>query len=318
MPIGEMMDLDAIVYPNPDYVQPVPNTRLCGKCGTLIRNIAVPDGEGVWDGIAEYHIRCEPDEDGMKFAYLPGPSGLDLPERRELLDVIEGECADDVRSQQLAVGPSEIGGACVRRLAMRIDAVPSVNRTNDPWPSEVGTAIHAQLQKRFEARNRRLGRRRWVTETRVFPDPIISGSSDLYDSDRRVVIDFKTMGKSAEHKLMKDGPDEGYYKQIQVYGLGFARAGYRVDKVGLFFLPRSGFLRDAPYYEWDFNPAVAQEVIARVYSVGKALADLKARNPGVDIWGQVPSSDGNFCAWCPFYDRRADVVSATGCPGHHS
>jgi hypothetical protein len=149
----------------------------------------------------------------------------------------------------------------------------------------------------------------------VRADLLISGTSDVFDLRTGTVIDWKTMGDTAKRKLATDGPSHGYEVQIQTYGLGYYRAGFPVRKVALMFLPRSGLLRDARYYEWGFDPSIAHAAIERVYRIGKSVVELQGGDRRAEMWDQVPRSPSNLCGWCPFFKKGALSVTSRGCPG---
>lgn len=291
---------------------PPPTGRLCRKCGVVICNDHNEIGR-TWDGISEYHVNCAP----MKFSEI-GMPGEGHPVREALAGVIRDASSGEARSQQTAVGPSELGSPCERRLAMRMAGVVPVNRSSDPWPAIVGTAIHAQLREYFEWDNARAiaaGRpARWVTEQRVHPSPVISGSSDLYDRATATVIDWKTVGDGKLPQIVKEGPTLGFQRQIQLYGLGYLRAGFQVNTVALAFLPRAGRLSSLTYYEWPFDPGMAQQTLDRAYRIGSRVVELQ-RQLGPEIWDRIPGNTEDHCGWCPFFRKNVVRVSSEGCPG---
>src|SRR6185369_9665685 len=76
----------------------------------------------------------------------------ELKERNEelkaqLLEIITWADQNSTRSQQLAIGPSEIGNTCDQRIARTLAALPQVNFRFDPWAGIVGTSIHSWIQK---------------------------------------------------------------------------------------------------------------------------------------------------------------------------
>jgi len=278
--------------------------RMCRKCGRILSRHLTG-----W-----YHINCEP---GVKFLAAPN-TGSDHPMRTELVNAFLTHDASRARSRQVEIGPSEIGTSCERLLGYKMAGIGEINRTNDPWPAYVGTAIHAQFQEALELYNRTV-RPRFLTERKVYPDPIVQGTADAYDVEEAEVIDLKSMGKSKERELDEVGPPWGYYVQIQTYGLGYLLAGYQVKTVSLFFVPRAGYLkRSARYYRWTFDETVAREAIARLYRVGGNVLALRNAAGGEDFWSKVPADGGKNCGLCPFYRRPEgpdDVATADGCPG---
>lgn len=289
---------------------PKPKPQTCKFCGTMLHPLLVERNE-------DKHPNCS--ASGLKFIQVETVAGSDHPMRTQLISLIRWVDRTSARSRQLAIGPSEIGASCDRRLAMRMGGVKAVNRTADPWPAIIGTAMHDWLKKAMELDNERLVQAgqapRWIIEYRVEADPLISGTSDVYDTWTYTVIDWKSMGETAKAKLVKEGPSDGYRIQINTYGLGYSRAGFRVDKVALMFLPRSGRLSDARYFEWPFEPAIAQRAIERVYRVGQGVVDLRSQHQTDDVWKHVPGDPTALCGWCPFYIRDAAAVTDRGCPG---
>lgn len=295
------------VTPTP---QPVPPLQSCRVCGYTLAPPLLERGE-------DTHPNCK--DAGLKFAKLDTVPGSDDPMRTVLIDLIRAHDRGSVRSRQVAVGPSEIGGSCDRRLGMRIAGVKMVNRSSDPWPAIVGTSIHEWLRAALQRDNDALiaaGRSpRWILEEHITADRLIHGTSDAYDTWTGTVIDWKTMGDTARRKLAEDGPSDGYVVQINTYGLGFVRAGYPVKKVALMFLPRSGNLKDARYFEWDFDPEIAHRAIERVYAIGRAVLATRQQQGTDEIWHLVPSDVTALCGWCPYFRRGLDVASSRGCPG---
>lgn len=306
-----MQDAPATPEQQIPVTRPAPvATKLCKGCGSLLAQSLQDEG-------AEFHPNCA--ERKLVFNQTAPEPGTEHPMRTHLIGLIKYSDHTSARSQQRAIGPSEIGGSCDRRLSMRISGLLPVNRTSDPWPAIVGTAMHDWLQRCMERDNRRLVAEgkppRWITEKRVQADQIIHGTSDVYDTETQTVIDWKSMGKTAEARLIKDGPSDGYQVQINTYGLGFMRAGYPVKRVALMFLPRAGLLSSARYYEWPFEPAMAQAAIDRVYRVGRSLLQLRQEAGSNEVWDRVPADVTALCGWCPFFLRGLPQASSRGCPG---
>lgn len=241
--------------------------------------------------------------------------GADDELRNELVGAIRHAAANDPRTLQVRVGPSELGGPCDRRLAMRMCGVKQVNRVADPWPSTVGTAIHAWLQGAMESENTRLGFRRWITEHRVWADPMLGGTSDLFDTTSGTVVDWKTVGETRFRELKSSAlaPD-GYMIQANIYGMGWENAGFRVKHVALAMLPRAGNVRDMIFFRSPYDRAIGQRAVNRLYSVGAGVRQLREQAGREDVWDLIPGVE-DHCGWCPFFRRGAASVSGEGCPG---
>lgn len=310
-------DTMSVIRPTASVPPPPRPVQLCRGCGKLLLQEQKDAG-------VDLHPGCSAPKPGpIPNLTINAPTlvpGSNHPMRTILLDQVRWASSNAPRSLQVGLGPSEVGGSCDRRLAMRIAGLRTVNRTSDPWPAIVGTAIHDWLQRCLELDNQRLvaaGKSlRWVTEVKVRPDLILTGKADAFDLETGTVIDWKTMGDTSSKRLAEDGPSLGYQIQIQTYGLGFYRAGYEVKKVALMFLPRSGMLKSARYFEWPFNPAMAQEAIERVYRIGREVLRLQSDGLGDRVWENIPCDPGALCGWCPFFRRDSAVVTENGCPGH--
>lgn len=82
-------------------------------------------------------------------------------------------------------------GNCHRLVIGKFAGEQITNHVTDPWPSIVGTAVHAWLAEKFLIENTINGVIRWVTEQRVHPDPLYPGTADLYDAYEQVLVDHK-------------------------------------------------------------------------------------------------------------------------------
>ena len=211
------------------------------------------------------------------------------------------------RSVQRAIGPSEVGTRCGRRLAYRMLDVDPVNHDPDPWAAIVGTATHAWLEAAFAEENARLGWDRWETEVRVDLPTYMSGSVDLYDHHTRTVIDHKVRGAAAM-KRAKAGVSEQERTQVHIYACGLRMQGYDVEHVAIVSWPRAGTLRDAIYWTEPYDEAVVEAALERIDAMRVVLAAGTAALP------MIPTADA-FCSYCPFY-LPASTDAATACPGH--
>jgi LAGLIDADG-like domain len=122
---------------------------------------------------------------------LDGNSAWASRYAHELKGVITRQATLAPRSRQVHLGPSELGIACDRAVVGKLAGLPRTNHVSDPWPSIVGTAVHAWLAQAFLDDNARERMLRWVTETRVIPHPEHPGTADLYDAYEAAVVDHK-------------------------------------------------------------------------------------------------------------------------------
>ena len=236
----------------------------------------------------------------------------------DLTDVITWAARGADRSQQVAVGPSEIGGTCERRLAMGLLGAPKVNDNRDEWTSTVGTACHTWMEQAFGADNARRQAQglpmRWLIEQTVHIRPGLIGHCDLYDMQTNTVIDHKFPGVTSIRKYRRQGhPGQQYRWQAHLYGKGWANLGMPVRAVQLIMWPRSGLLRDA--WEWSepYSPEVADTALARVDKLLTA-ADVAEGMGELETLMDMLDRDTEHCSWCAFFDRTATDPLA-GCRG---
>lgn len=127
------------------------------------------------------------------------------------------------RSLQTAIGPSEIGDPCERKLSYKVLDWPVAPGEQDPIAPVIGTGFHAWMEEQFTARNT-AGRYKIEEKVTVRDSPVeaarVRGSSDLYDRTTRTNYDWKLVGVSSLDKYRRGGPGEQYRIQAHLYGLG--------------------------------------------------------------------------------------------------
>jgi hypothetical protein len=235
----------------------------------------------------------------------------------ELRRVVHTHAAQAPRSLQVHLGPSELGTPCDRQVAAKMARVPSTNHVMDPWPSVVGTAVHAWLADAFAAENDRLDRIRWVPEQRVVPHPDHSGTADLYDADEEAVVDHKVLGPTSLDKVRSpQGPPRHYVVQLLLYALGYRNLGLPVRRVALAAYPRTKATLDE-LYVWERPYTLADdELIAEVFAQTEYRRQWAvALLTGAATLNDVPATPSDSCVWCPVYRPSAAYDGGSGCPG---
>lgn len=283
---------------------PNEGSTLCLGCGKIM--VVLEPG-------FHYHPLCIP-----TFTPIPGMKGMsffELEIRDDLVDIIRWAQNNSDRSQQVALGASEVGQECDRRLAYRMAAVPEVNVTMDPWPAIVGTAVHGWMEDAVNRYQQVHGIDDWATEMEVWASDLVKGHTDLYDKRRFAVLDYKFPSPDNFRKLKADGPSVQYQVQVQLYGLGHVRAGRRVDRVGLVVASRSGWLKDLWVWTVPFDQAAAEAALQRIYTLGGSLL-ASLENVGGQAYADVPASASRLCTWCPWFNRDLSKASERGCPGY--
>lgn len=274
---------------------------LCLECGMIITS--------TWPG--PYHTNCWPEHEPM-----PGKDGMtpfDLGIQDDLINVVRWAHNNSPRGQQIALGCSEAGHPCDRRIGYTMAAIPPANLFADPWPATVGTSIHSWLEQAMEAYQDTHGIDEWATELEVYPSTLIKGHTDLYAKKRFTVLDWKFPGASNMKKMRKEGPSMQYQVQVQLYGLGHVQAGRRVDRVGIVAVGREAWLKDMYVWTTPFDRGVAEAALDRVDKIGKKLIEMDILN-NPDRWIDVPSDPGFMCRFCPYYQRGV-MTNDKGCAG---
>lgn len=226
---------------------------------------------------------------------------------REVRDVIVHTASNAPRSVQRHLGPSELGAACDRQVVGKLIAAGRTNNVADPWPSIVGTAVHAWLAAAFERENERYGMIRYLTELRVAPTPAHPGSTDLYDDWEQAVVDWKILGPTSLSKVRSpSGPSRRYQVQLLLYGAGCRAAGLPVKRVVLCALPRTAANLENMYV-WD-HPCVPDDewLISEVLRVTDVRKEIAAEIlAGRMRLSEVPiTPDDDECFFCVSGDTQ--------------
>jgi hypothetical protein len=255
----------------------------------------------------------------MSVAPLPDPFTAYDSDPELVLDAYMSQITEAItnhpRSLQKAIGPSEVGMDCLRRLAYKL--LDHEERPQAPnWKATVGTAVHSWLEDVFTAdpEIQASGLQRWCTETRVDVGEVpgighITGSCDLYDRVTGTVLDHKCVGPAQLKKYRANGPSQQYRTQAHLYGRGWVRAGMRATHVAICFLPRNGDLRDAYLWHEPYDEQIAVDGLNRLAGI-QALIQMQ----GDQALPLIPTAD-QYCFNCPFYKAGSSDL-ADGCPGH--
>lgn len=238
---------------------------------------------------------------------------------KELLAEISRSIDEHPRSQQVAIGPSEVGHPCARRIGYKLLNYPE--RSSEPnWKATVGTYAHAGLEQVMDNANVRLaegmtGQERFLIEEDLvcgtIGDQLLTGHCDLYDRVTDTVVDWKTVGPAQLKKYKAHGPGDQYRVQAHIYGRGWALRGFPVQRVAVMFLPRNGELRESYWWTEDYDEQVAVSAIARVTGI-KLTTDAL----GPAALPMLGTADA-YCNRCPFFAARSTDLTA-GCPGDPS
>lgn len=231
----------------------------------------------------------------------------------ELEYFIEDAITSHPRSAQKALGPSEVGCVCPRKLAYKILDVEPANEGLLPWKPTIGTAMHTWLEQAFRRANRKLDQTRFLLEHRVhvgtINDTPVVGSCDLYDRVTATSVDFKLVGAEQLHKYKANGPGQEYRAQAHLYGRGWTKRGHPVDTVAIMFLPRDREFREGFTWHEPYDAQVAIDALTRVEGIDRLTTALGTGAPAL-----LPTAD-DWCHFCPFY-LPASTELDQACPGH--
>ena len=229
--------------------------------------------------------------------------------RAAVISAVEGFSAVHPRTLQRELGPSEVGEPCARQLAYKLmDGPENPGRRIDPWPSFLGVAGHARLEKTLEWDNAR-SPGTWLTERRVHIPGVRDGgrgTSDALYVPTNTVIDWKILGDTTFRQLELEGfkASRKYKAQGHIYGLGWAAAGHRVDWVALGIFGRAKPLSSMFVVAEPFDPAFAAAELGRVSDVRRVVEWLKAQ--GTSDVSIVPPTPGKGCYYCPYRGAARD------------
>lgn len=227
--------------------------------------------------------------------------------------VIFDAIANQPRSQQTLIGPSEIGTDCIRCLARKLAGMERYKPRSVqdlPWLPFLGTSMHEMLERFFQEANVNGETPRWLVENRLTVGAIgpnvITGSCDLFDTLTGTVIDHKLVGATKLASVNRKGPGDTYRIQAHLYGLGWVNAGYDVNEVAVKFYPRNNISLSAGiFWSEPYNEQVALDALARaneIYASVTSTEDLNAYLRTLDI-----SKDCFSCAEYPSVDEPVDV-----------
>jgi hypothetical protein len=255
-------------------------------------------------------------------ASVPVMSGGNTPYAaryaRELREIAVRQAHRQPRSVQRTLGPSELGHECDRQVIGKMSGQPITNHVVDPWPSIVGTAVHAWLAEKFKLENTIDNILRWVPEMRVFPDPRYPGTADLYDAAEQNLVDHKVLGPTTMAKIQSaEGPPLHYVVQLLLYARGYRNLGLPVRRVILAAWPRTSPTLDSMYcWERVYTPAddeLITEVLARTELRRQVASAVMAGRIPIEA---VPRKPGDDCFFCPWFRPQSARDGGPGCPGH--
>lgn len=212
------------------------------------------------------------------------------------------------RSKQIAIGPSEIGHDCTRRLAYKLLDWEKFNESpGGNWSAQVGTAIHGYLADIFGKREG------YEVERKVTIRGNLAGTVDLYDVNRGIVMDWKTTGLTGLKERRSSGPTNQQKIQVMLYCYGKKQAGYDVKQGALVYLPTSGSITDMHVELFDYDENLALAALERLDSIHSLLGSMDLEK-FPQYWDLVPAESNRLCNYCPYFVPFSKDL-AKGCNG---
>lgn len=209
----------------------------------------------------------------------------------DLIKAITNTSKNSARSNQVQVGPSEIGG-CRRRTWNRLNNVSETNPNTLSLAAIMGTAIHTYIQNAFHAQDP-FGERYLLEQSFEYND--LKGHVDMYDIEKMEVVDWKTTKKAG----LAYFPSKQQRWQVQLYGYLIEQNHKPVTTVTLVAIARDGDERDIVYHSEPYNAAIALEAL-------EWLRDVQQTKDA-----PIPEKDLSFCKfYCSYYDATGKI----GCP----
>jgi hypothetical protein len=245
----------------------------------------------------------------------------------DLKSLIRNHAAAHPRSNQVALGPSEIGHPCARNIVQGLigGKEHAVNPDSDPLPAYVGTAAHALFEGAVELANRWDKDNddiaidaplRWISERKVSIRSDLSGTCDLFDTETGTVIDLKFPGTTAMTEYRRNGPSVLYETQAHLYGRGYINAGHQVNNVAVWFIPRAGLLSTSHLWMAPYDDKLVETTLQRLDSL-LLLADGMDLEHNPDLLQWVPTTPYK-CTWCPYYDINNTSTNPWACKGDNT
>ena len=193
------------------------------------------------------------------------------------------------RSNQVQIGPSELGG-CRRKVWYRLNDQPETNDNELKLAAIMGTAIHSAIEK---ALDKTPG---VVLEAEVEHNGM-KAHVDCYFPDTGDVVDWKTV----KAKNLNYFPSLQQRWQVQTYGYLIEQSGLgKVHNVHLVAIPRDGDERDIKVHSEKYDSSIALEALSW-------LAAIKETNVAPE-----PERDESYCKfYCKYYDATGEM----GCVG---
>ena len=210
-----------------------------------------------------------------------------------LVDILHAKENSRARSNQVQIGPSELGG-CRRKVYYRLHDQHPTNDNEMKLAAIMGTAIHAAIENAIQLADP--DGKKYIVEQEVeWGD--MKAHIDLWIPETGDVVDWKTVKKNN----LSYFPSTQQRWQVQVYGYLLDKSGKgKPVNVNLVAIPRDGDERDIKVHSEPYDPSIAEEALRWLEEVKQAEA------------APEPERDENYCK---FYCKYYDASGVIGCVG---
>ena len=210
-----------------------------------------------------------------------------------LVEILHAKENSRPRSNQVQIGPSELGG-CRRKVYYRLHDQHQTNENEMKLAAIMGTAIHSAIENAIALADPK-GEKYVVEQEVEWGD--MKAHIDLWIPETGDVVDWKTVKKNN----LSYFPSTQQRWQVQVYGYLLDKSGKgKPTRVNLVAIPRDGDERDIKVHSEPYDPAIAEEALAWLAEVKQATE------------APAPERDENYCKfYCKYYDASGDI----GCVG---
>lgn len=200
-----------------------------------------------------------------------------------LLEAVIAEERARPRTQQRAVGPSELGG-CRELTRAKIFESPEEDAPEEHWPvaAHIGTVMGEELERIFGSRLDAETQRRITTHLEGV-GVSVSGSSDVLFAKDGILVDLKSAGDMGS--VLYDGPKLGYYIQVAIYVMGAVQEGLLEEgaEARIVYYDRSGNYQGfiAFVVTWEAICNYVELAESRLRDVMAAQEALEAGDPSL-------------------------------------
>lgn len=216
---------------------------------------------------------------------------------------------NSARSQQVTLGPSELGIECDLRLVYSMLGWEEFAEPGDPLPSIIGTAAHTWMATAFQMADSMMGGGNFLVEDEVtLPGTNLTGHVDFVWRRHKVCVDWKFPGATGHKRYREEGPSRQYREQVHLYAWAKRAAGEDIEHVAIVFFSRGGWLSGTHVWSEPYDESIALAVMERVNRLA-----VSAATEGADNLDQYDRETSN-CGWCPFYVPGSEDLTK-GCPG---